>query len=563
MDLYENKERWQDRILFPLGNRKRYEVKNIIGVDTEDNSRGSVTMAGFYNGQDYKIFKGFDKIILGVPAFIRENYLNVKKEKYYFFANNMLYDLVNLFGVEFLISGYFRGDLNLFFTKGGFVFMKWKNTYWVDLQNYYRGYSVKKLGKLIGLQKLETKSKASDVEYMKRDIELHYLAAKKLIDLLNANDLDFSFTIGSISMKTFRRKFLKRNVYRADTSFIDEIRGAYKGGRTEMFHYGKVGKVYVYDVNSLYPFIMSKLHVWRPDKIYLIDDFKTIYEDAIYYCKVNVPYETKFPILTKDDTMIFPTGVFKTYATGRELKESGAEILDIYWAFGFEPIGRIFEDFVKTFYKKRLHAKDKFEKTFYKLILNNLYGKFGQGRYKIVIRKSKLSGYIFDEILTEKYESYANLIWAIQITSEARLYMWKIMNRLNDLGIKIYYTDTDSVHTDRPIPDDLISQTKLGKLKLEGEYEQATYFAEKEYILGDWEKVVCKGVPEEVRKSYFKNGYVEFEKPVKFREGLRLKKKVNSWEKVMKYKQPREPKRITHSDGSTEPIYYNEDIDFF
>ena len=211
MDLLENKEDWQKRIMTPVSKKKRKTVTNIIGVDTEDNSKGKVTMGWFYDGNEYKLFSGFDEIILKVSEYIK-SLQKKKKQTFFFFANNMLYDLVTLFGVMFIINRLFAGKLELFFTRGGFIFMKWGTTIWIAWQNYYRGYSVKKLGKILGVKKLETVDKATDVEYMKRDILIHYLAAKKLIDLLDINELDFGYTIGSIAIKTFRRKYLKRSV---------------------------------------------------------------------------------------------------------------------------------------------------------------------------------------------------------------------------------------------------------------------------------------------------------------------------------------------------------------
>jgi hypothetical protein len=44
--------------------------------------------------------------------------------------------------------------------------------------------------------------------------------------------------------------------------------------------------------------------------------------------------------------------------------------------------------------------------------------------------------------------------------------MFKIIYRLIELGIEIYYIDTDSMIVNKPIPDDLIVD-KLGLFKLE------------------------------------------------------------------------------------------------
>jgi DNA polymerase elongation subunit (family B) len=47
----------------------------------------------------------------------------------------------------------------------------------------------------------------------------------------------------------------------------------------------------------------------------------------------------------------------------------------------------------------------------------------------------------------------------------------------------LYYTDTDSLYFDGPIPETFISSTELGKLKLEGIYDKAIFLAPKVYAL--------------------------------------------------------------------------------
>jgi hypothetical protein len=37
----------------------------------------------------------------------------------------------------------------------------------------------------------------------------------------------------------------------------------------------------------------------------------------------------------------------------------------------------------------------------------------------------------------------------------------------NDPNIKLFYTDTDSAYTNKPLPDYLVSKTEIGKLKHE------------------------------------------------------------------------------------------------
>jgi hypothetical protein len=71
---------------------------------------------------------------------------------------------------------------------------------------------------------------------------------------------------------------------------------------------------------------------------------------------------------------------------------------------------------------------------------------------------------------------------AIAITAYARMYMFKIIYRLIELGIEIYYIDTDSMTVNKSIPDDLIGNN-LGLFKLEHEIDQAYFISPKLYAL--------------------------------------------------------------------------------
>jgi hypothetical protein len=53
------------------------------------------------------------------------------------------------------------------------------------------------------------------------------------------------------------------------------------------------------------------------------------------------------------------------------------------------------------------------------------------------------------------------------ITSYARVKLWKVISYCRENDIKVYYCDTDSIFTNKPLPDFLVSSTELGKMKLE------------------------------------------------------------------------------------------------
>ena len=76
-----------------------------------------------------------------------------------------------------------------------------------------------------------------------------------------------------------------------------------------------------------------------------------------------------------------------------------------------------------------------------------------------------------------------NIAIAAAVTAYARMYMANIMFEIEKLGINIYYKDTDSLYTDKPIPEYLISSTELGLFKLEYKCNNAIFLAPKVYCL--------------------------------------------------------------------------------
>jgi DNA polymerase elongation subunit (family B) len=53
----------------------------------------------------------------------------------------------------------------------------------------------------------------------------------------------------------------------------------------------------------------------------------------------------------------------------------------------------------------------------------------------------------------------------------------------NNPNFNLYYSDTDSIYIDKPLPDEFISSTVLGKLKLENIIINGIFLAPKVYYL--------------------------------------------------------------------------------
>lgn len=81
------------------------------------------------------------------------------------------------------------------------------------------------------------------------------------------------------------------------------------------------------------------------------------------------------------------------------------------------------------------------------------------------------------ELLTNFRKVKSHVGIAAAVTAYARIEMMELKMLLLKLGIKIYYTDTDSFFTDKPIPDYLIGE-ELGQLKdeLKGATIKKAYF---------------------------------------------------------------------------------------
>jgi hypothetical protein len=79
---------------------------------------------------------------------------------------------------------------------------------------------------------------------------------------------------------------------------------------------------------------------------------------------------------------------------------------------------------------------------------------------------------------------------ASAITAYARIHMSQFKNNSN---FNLYYSDTDSIYIDSPLPKELVNSKILGKMKLENIINKAIFLAPKVYYLEtDDNKVIYK-----------------------------------------------------------------------
>lgn len=307
----------------------------------------------------------------------------------------------------------------------------------------------------------------------------------------------FGVSASDMSFKTFRHE--NRVYIQKITTPLAEK--SYYGGRVECYvSHTLLHNIKAYDFNSLFPAVMR-----NPVPIKYVQTVKNPSIDFVKECMhrgffvfadvtVNVPdmFIPPLPYRYKGK-LIFPTGYFRTCVAQPELEialEMGVvkkvHEIEIYYA------KEIFKEFVEKYYT--LRKIDKANTLFYKLILNSLYGKFGQkfhvcrllrlqkkftGAADVILGRRKCRGYFLNGqgfMLEEKGRKYSVAVSAA-IASYGRA---KLYRKMQEINYNVVYVDTDSVFTSSEIP----TGDGLGDMKLEREGDFIGFRA-KCYIHGD------------------------------------------------------------------------------
>jgi DNA polymerase type B, organellar and viral len=424
----------------------------------------------------------------------------------------------------------------------------------IDTLNIWR-MSLKKLGTLVGLRKLDlpetwTNSNQDD-EYCRRDVEIIMKAVCDWADFLVREDMGkFCLTVASQAMHTFRHKYLHDEILIDDDRTALEIsRAAYRGGRVECLFVGEMhGPLYLLDINSLYPYCMSRYEY--PTKLIRIVEYPSASEVqdllAKYLLCCDATIETSLASIgvRRDNKLIFPTGRFDAHITTPELIhliEQG-DMTVVKRCAVYEK-GIPFVEFVTDLYGHRVRANvlgNSVESEHYKLLLNSFYGKWGQNgiKWTTVGRTDKAGIAFWPEIdyMTDKvvnfrrwdglvqrkdtYPESANSHPAIaaHITAYGRMVLWTLMRQMPPKTA--LYCDTDSLLVLKEglkQVEHAISDSVLGGIKLVGQYGNARIYGCKDYVLDGAR--TCKGIRENAVD--LGDGHFQQKQWVGFRRALR------------------------------------------
>jgi DNA polymerase elongation subunit (family B) len=321
--------------------------------------------------------------------------------------------------------------------------------------------------------------------------------------------IDFNPTTPSVAFSIFKSGYLTKETIQCIDGGVDKfIRKSYTGGSTDMIIPlpEKDELVYVYDVNSFYPSQMAK-HTFPAGKVIHFNNLDEV-QGGIWFAKVIVTslkdLEIPYLQIHHKGRTISPLGTFEMtissveYYNALKNNDYSFKIIEGYY---FENERYIFKTYVEELYKLRLNY-DKSHPMNYiaKLLMNSLYGRFGMklegsqvmfaddkkiSKLKGKATISKIEPIIRDINLIElEVEELlgleVNVAIASYITSLSRVALYRYKKYCIDNGIKIFYFDTDSIFTNKPLPEQFISN-KLGDLKLEYIFKKSIFLAPKMY----------------------------------------------------------------------------------
>jgi len=513
-----------------------------------------------------------------------------EKSTIYLCAHNQSFDFAVVDGFDELVR---RGwkmstpiiDSNIFVVS----FRKEKKRLKViDSTNFFK-FSLKKLGEWVGLPKMEVDfQKASDGEllyYCTRDVEILEKAMVTWLKFIKQNNLgNFRPTVSGQAFQAFRHRFMKYKIYiHAHKYALKLEREAYRGGRCECFRIGRIReKVYALDFNSLYPSTMEK--GIYPTKLvtYIrlgsIDGLMRAMEEFLVIARVRIKIEEP-AIAVKQKRLVFPVGEFDVTLTTPEIiwvLENG-RLLKVYDYAVYES-APIFRQWVESLYPMRKGFKaqgDVVNAELTKLLMNSLYGKFGQ-RQEVtevvgdappgesgvincidhktheVFRLVTFGGRVFKRKKgkDESCDSFPAV--AAFVTAYGRMKLWEAMKTA---GLEnVYYCDTDSLFVNELGKEKLkglLSPTELGMLKVQGEGDDLVIFCPKDYIFAG--KTKLKGISKGAKQV----GENTFAQPrwLKFRTLLRMKSlDAPVVEETIKKMRRSYDKGVVQPDGRVKPF---------
>jgi len=492
--------------------RKRYETieHSFVSLDIENDPSGKMIWVCLYDGEKFHHFQDWESVLQHIGSKLGHD----KRYSTVYAHNGGGWDWLSLIDhllsssdeiIDCVMSG---SRMIMARVKLGIHTVSLVDSFtlfWAKLDEVGR--------KLLNIGKIDTanvlphtllrRDKKTFLAYVERDTKLCYDSVVKFGEILHnkvAPIQSLGVTLASTAMKVFTTGYMETAINTPDSKYLKGIlREGYSGGRVQCLKAGHFNNVWVYDINSLYPYVMSTTEVPVSAKGY----FTKRWVPGSVGC-FRVKFSGKYPIpvfMQRGEAVKSGEGVFYSPEIQRHIDCGGT--IEVIEGYVFTETKLLFGEYVRILYEMRKQNKGTVLDWAAKLLLNSLYGKFGMKseREAIVrIAPSQLSQYIksgkvrpIDEerdiyaVSTEVDAPYIHVGIAAMITSAARVQLHKAMD------FNTVYVDTDSIHSTVQ-RGDLEIGTELGQFKIEAEGE-GVYLGKKLYgVRGTETKIRLKGV---------------------------------------------------------------------
>lgn len=358
----------------------------------------------------------------------------------------------------------------------------------------------------------------------------------------------FKATLASTALAIFTKGFNSIKIHgpHHDPFLESFMRKGYRGGRVEAFQPGIHRRIYVYDINSLYPSVMRTTNV----PINTAGRWTSIFEPGkhgVYNVRFRQSRRDILPVLmVGGDGSYCGEGTYFSPELNL-LKEMDPDaIIHVTRGRIFYDCQPVFREFVDKMYALRQTDLTGPLGEICKLCMNSLYGKFAEKGFGVSIRcvRTKLDflhlfqyrirnadgewewtddddvKYFqhgkpkpefepnrpkkmvedldpelgFYKVSAPRVVRHGHVGIAGMITSQSRVQLYRGFNAVGHENVA--YCDTDSVHSLVEMPGEMISSSELGQFKLESIGEGA-YCGKKTYsilTLDNIEKIKAKGI---------------------------------------------------------------------
>lgn len=410
----------------------------------------------------------------------------------------------------------------------------------LDSRNYWN-IPIAELGRSVGVTiPDEPPSDSMDrwtVPYLDARLRSIELPVLRLVEWLDRKEFGrLRFTAGGVAMQAYRTRHIPIDI---QPTIDVEVRKAERefsyAGEVRTWRIGTVdGPIYSLDVSSLYPSVMR-------DNVF---PYTVVGKRIGGTWKVQFPqvdletvaaevfirdYSDAWPCKTDGSTR-FVRGTFTTWLAGPELAEAVAKGVVLGWRSAIVyRTANLFRDFVDDLWGERMAARnqgDKVRDAFAKLLLNSLFGKFGQRGGDLVQRTDFYAGVDWGRWTTKsagsgKRRSFlvmAGIPWEEVPKKELRrsfpaISAWvtawgrRRMRTLRRLagGHNVVYQGVDALLVTEEGKNRLnqageVAENRLGKLREQGSAPSCTIRGWGDYELGP--KRVVQGIkPDAVKLS--------------------------------------------------------------